>query len=152
MPPVLVVPPGTTVTWQNDDGTPHRLVGEGFDTGVMQPFDTFSFTFPAIGDLAYGDALHRDDARFRGRVVVRAGAVPPPEAGSDAGSGGGTRVGTFIGAGGAGGPGTPLSSGLVTALVIGVPLALVLVSALALRRTARSSPREFGSNELGPDT
>lgn len=51
---------GTTVTWTNDGGAPHTVTGDNgeFDSGTMQPGDTFSFTFDTAGTVAYHCDIH----------------------------------------------------------------------------------------------
>ncbi len=53
---VLRIPVGTTVTWTNDD--PDMLhtatdVEGSFDSGFLDPGDSFSYTFDAPGEYEY---------------------------------------------------------------------------------------------------
>lgn len=54
------VAPGTTVTWTNDDGTPHRVKAndDSFDSEDMGQGDTFEHTFDAAGTFDYICAIH----------------------------------------------------------------------------------------------
>jgi plastocyanin len=57
----LMIPLGTTVTWTNDDPTmPHTVTAAdgSFDSGIMQPGDSWSHTFDKPGDLEYFCTLH----------------------------------------------------------------------------------------------
>jgi len=63
----LTVQVGDTVTWTNNDdvahtvtaGTPDSPTGE-FDSGELQPGDTFSYTFDQAGTFDYFCTLHPD--------------------------------------------------------------------------------------------
>lgn len=63
----LTVRVGDTVTWTNNDtvahtvtaGTPDSITGE-FDSGELQPGDTFSYTFDQAGTFDYFCTLHPD--------------------------------------------------------------------------------------------
>jgi len=58
----LVIPVGTTVTWQNADDVPHTATGNGenpaFDSGPLDTDDKFSFTFSKPGTFAYYCKVH----------------------------------------------------------------------------------------------
>ncbi|MBD0328914.1 MAG: hypothetical protein ICV64_02270 [Thermoleophilia bacterium] len=62
-----------TVRWRNADTVRHQVVAESgaFASPVLQPGQTWSFTFTAVGRYAYRDALEPSE---RGVVVVRAPA------------------------------------------------------------------------------
>jgi nitrite reductase (NO-forming) len=58
---VLMVALGATVTWTNDDpAIPHTVtdVGGSFDSGILQPGQSFSYTFDKPGDFEYFCTLH----------------------------------------------------------------------------------------------
>lgn len=59
-PASIDVPVGTTVTWTNDDTTPHTVTqdGGGFSSPALNPGDTFSFTFDKPGTYAYHCEYH----------------------------------------------------------------------------------------------
>lgn len=59
-PPVLTVAPGTTVTWTNEDETPHSVVQDdkAFRSGALDTDDSYSFTFAAPGVYRYYCSLH----------------------------------------------------------------------------------------------
>ena len=60
---------GTTVTWTNEDGTPHTATaGDGsFDSGALAQGDTFSHTFGTAGTFDYLCSFH---PRMRATVTV----------------------------------------------------------------------------------
>lgn len=68
-PQELVVTAGTTVTWSNDDVTPHTVTADdgAFDSGRMDPGGTFSFTFDEPGTYSYICSFHPG---MTGTVVV----------------------------------------------------------------------------------
>ncbi len=49
------IPVGTTVTWTNNDATPHTVTSTDgvFDSGGLDSGETFSFTFDSPGEFAY---------------------------------------------------------------------------------------------------
>lgn len=77
-PAVLVVAPGTTVTWRNDDAAPHTLVGEVRSPGPVQPGATYARRFTDPGDYQYSDAANT--AKQATVVVAAGGSSHPPAA------------------------------------------------------------------------
>jgi plastocyanin len=83
-PAKLVVRPGTTVTWTDNDAVPHTVTavtawsGTGtaksgvFDSGTIQPGAQFTFTFNRAGAYRYQCAIHYFMARMHGVVIVSA--------------------------------------------------------------------------------
>ncbi|HJU52738.1 MAG TPA: cupredoxin domain-containing protein [Acidimicrobiia bacterium] len=63
----LRVPAGTTVTWTNNDPTPHTVTGENFDTGPLEAGGTGTVRFDTNGTYDYFCAIH---PTMQGRVVV----------------------------------------------------------------------------------
>ncbi len=79
---------GDTVTWNNVLGI-HTVtecdstyticpVAGGFDSGVLEPPETFSQTFDAVGDVAYYCAIHPTEMRGVISVVAAATDTPTP--------------------------------------------------------------------------
>src|SRR5436190_1460354 len=64
---------GTTVTWINEDDTPHTVVSSGkfFKSKALDTEDKFSFTFTTAGTYEYFCSLH---PHMTGVVVVEAAA------------------------------------------------------------------------------
>lgn len=63
---------GDTVTWTNRDTTPHQVVSTqcGFASPILQPNQTYSYTFTRAAKCAYEDPTARP--RLRGTVNVAA--------------------------------------------------------------------------------
>lgn len=65
-----MVPVGTTVTWRNDDTVPHTVTSDAglFDSGNLDPGQTFTHTFELTGNFPYHCEIH---PTMRGRVLVQ---------------------------------------------------------------------------------
>lgn len=76
----LVISAGTTVTWQNDDDERRRMRSRGgpveFDTGNLDPGQTFTFTFIAEGTYPYHDERNDEDPAYFGTVSVGPAEAP----------------------------------------------------------------------------
>jgi plastocyanin len=59
-PAELSIPVGTTVRWVNDGELPHTATADddSFDSGTLQPGESFEFTFDTAGDYPYYCLLH----------------------------------------------------------------------------------------------
>jgi plastocyanin len=59
-PPNTTVSAGTTVTWVNNDQVPHTVTANdgAFDSGTLQPGQSYSFTFDKPGTYAYHCNIH----------------------------------------------------------------------------------------------
>ena len=68
-PPMLVVAPGTTVTWKNDDDSLHSVREEDgkFKSAALDTDDTFSQTFASPGEYEYFCSIH---PYMTGKIVV----------------------------------------------------------------------------------
>ena len=64
----LTVPVGTTVTWTNQDTTPHTVTGSGFDSSALNRGQTFSNLFSAAGTFTYQCRFH---SNMRGTITVQ---------------------------------------------------------------------------------
>lgn len=89
-PSILHISPGDTVTWTNSDNVFHTIVsglpygnktGTIFDSGMIAPAKTYSFTFYDSGVYKYSDKL---DKYMIGEVIVEPAQVSPavPEFGT----------------------------------------------------------------------
>ena len=69
-PPTLVVAPGTTVTWKNDDDSPHSVREKDgkFKSAALDTDDTFAQTFTAPGEYDYFCSIH---PYMTGKIVVK---------------------------------------------------------------------------------
>ena len=74
-PPTLVVAPGTTVTWKNDDDSPHSVREKDgkFKSAALDTDDTFSQTFAAPGEFEYFCSIH---PYMTGKIVVKPANEP----------------------------------------------------------------------------
>lgn len=74
------VPVGGTVTWTNNSSMPHTATGSGFDSGNLNPGQSFSHTFNAAGTYDYVCSYH---SNMTGTVTVTdgSGGTPPPPPG-----------------------------------------------------------------------
>src|SRR5215210_8349789 len=61
-PDQITVAPGTTVTWVNDGEEPHTSTADDgtWDSGTLQPGESYSFTFDEPGDYSYLCEIHPD--------------------------------------------------------------------------------------------
>ena len=69
-PATLTVPAGTTVTWKNEDDSPHRVTEKNgtFTSAALDTDDSFSHTFAAPGEYQYFCSMH---PYMVGKIVVR---------------------------------------------------------------------------------
>jgi plastocyanin len=69
-PPTLIIPPGTTVTWTNDDDSPHSVREKDgkFKSAALDTDEKFSQTFAAPGEYEYFCSIH---PRMVGKIVVK---------------------------------------------------------------------------------
>src|SRR5215208_6869843 len=51
---------GDTITWTNEDEEPHTVTADdgSFDSGVLNPGDTYTVTFSGSGTVSYYCTLH----------------------------------------------------------------------------------------------
>ena len=77
-PSEISVAAGTTVRWVNDSRERHRMQSQSgparFDSGNLEPGESFSVTLVATGTYRYLDERDDEDARYFGSIVVRPGA------------------------------------------------------------------------------
>ena len=86
------VPRGGIVRFVNRDDERHRMrsrSGDGFDTGNLEPGESFQVRMSTAGTFTYIDEREDDDARYFGRIRVTGGS-----SGGSGGAGGGTTGGT----------------------------------------------------------
>lgn len=90
-PTPLTVAAGTTVVWTNEGQNPHTVTANdrAFDSGTLEPGQTFSATFDEVGQIAYYCQIHGEPGSgMTGVVVVQAapdeeGGEGPSPPGSD---------------------------------------------------------------------
>jgi plastocyanin len=68
----LVISMGTTVTWTNTDAIAHTSTSDTgvWDSGILAPGQSFSFTFASTGTFPYHCAIH-GAASMSGTIVVQ---------------------------------------------------------------------------------
>jgi plastocyanin len=84
-PAAISVAPGTTVTWTNNDTVAHTVTADDglFDSGVLEPGQSYSTWLGGSGTVTYHCEIHPD---MKGSVVVGEASVggetpasnPPP--------------------------------------------------------------------------
>ena len=69
-PATLTVSAGTTVTWKNEDDSPHRIGDNNgtFKSAALDTDDTFSHTFAAPGEYPYICTIH---PYMVGKIIVK---------------------------------------------------------------------------------
>ena len=69
-PAILTVAAGTTVTWTNDDASPHTVTEQNkvFHSAALDTNDTFTYTFAGPGEYVYHCAIH---PMMVGRIIVK---------------------------------------------------------------------------------
>ena len=70
-PAMVMIEPGTTVTWTNAGDRPHTVTADdgSFDSGRLDPGETFSYTFDQPGTFTYVCGFHPE---MQGSVMVAA--------------------------------------------------------------------------------
>jgi plastocyanin len=69
-PATLTVTAGTTVTWKNEDDSPHRIGDKNgtFKSAALDTDETFSQTFAVPGEYAYICTIH---PYMAGKIIVK---------------------------------------------------------------------------------
>jgi plastocyanin len=69
-PDIVEISKGTTVVWTNDDGVSHTVtsISDAFDSGNIDPGQTYSYTFNQAGPFEYRCKNHPSMAH--GKVIV----------------------------------------------------------------------------------
>jgi plastocyanin len=88
-PATVTIQVGDSVTWTNEDSTPHTATaGDGsFDTGQLANGDSEAVTFDTAGTFAYVCSIH---PQMTGTVVVEAAAATPAPTAAPTSGGGAT--------------------------------------------------------------
>ena len=71
-PPQAAVEPGSTITWTNKGDEPHTVTADdgSFDSGRLNPGDSYTVAFDGQGTVTYHCAIHPE---MRGSVTVSGG-------------------------------------------------------------------------------
>jgi plastocyanin len=82
----VTVPAGGSVTWTNNDSSPHTATGSAFDSGNLNNGQSFTKKFTTAGTFTYVCSYH---SNMTGTVKVTNGSgdVPPPPPGGGGGGG-----------------------------------------------------------------
>jgi plastocyanin len=131
-PASITVEPGTTVTWVNQGNASHTAThtGGAFDSGTLQPGQSYSYTFNRAGTYAYYCQIH---PYMTGTVVVGGGGGAAYFAGSATASPTASPTATATTLATTGGP------AVVPAVTLAASLALVVSGLAALRLVLRRS-------------
>ena len=72
-PAAATIDPGDSVTWTNNGAVPHTVTAENglFDSGVLDPGESYTVDFDGQGTLAYYCTLHPE---MRGSLTVGSAA------------------------------------------------------------------------------
>ncbi len=59
-PPAVTIPPGTVITWKNNDPVTHTVVSDtgAFESQNLAKGDSYQFTFTTPGTYAYHCSVH----------------------------------------------------------------------------------------------
>ena len=88
--PQAAAEPGSTITWTNKGDEPHTVTADdgSFDSGMLNPGDSYTVAFDGQGTVTYHCAIH---PKMRGSVTVGGGGgggVPAEQPASGDMSGG----------------------------------------------------------------
>jgi plastocyanin len=74
-PAAAAIQPGDTIMWTNEGNQPHTVTSDDgqFDSEVLNPGDSFTFTFPEAGTYTYHCEIHPS---MTGSVTVGGGSAP----------------------------------------------------------------------------
>jgi plastocyanin len=81
----VTISAGDSVTWTNNDSSPHTATGNGFDSGMLTQGQRYSHTFAQSGTYDYVCSYHSD---MSGTITVTGGdggGTPPPPPPDDGG-------------------------------------------------------------------
>jgi LPXTG-motif cell wall-anchored protein len=96
-PSAVTISVGETVTWTNDGEAPHTSSADGgeWDSGTLDPGDSFSNTFDTAGTFAYHCNIHPD---MTGTVTVTegGGTTEPGPSGTLPATGSDSSTGLFV--------------------------------------------------------
>lgn len=69
-PSPIMVPVGTTITWINQDSTPHRVISDAgaFESKNLNHGDNYSFKFTRSGTYKYHCSIHPN---MKGAIIVQ---------------------------------------------------------------------------------
>lgn len=65
---VLNINRGDTVTWINNDGVSHQILGTNLNSPILNKGQTFSYTFTEIGTIDYHCSIH---PFMKGTIIIK---------------------------------------------------------------------------------
>ena len=85
-PTALTISVGTTVTWTNNGSSVHTVTGSGWDSGQLQPGQSFKRTFDTAGTYDYHCTNHPS---MTASIIVQSGTSGGTSGGTSSGTGSG---------------------------------------------------------------
>lgn len=67
-PSTITISKGTTITWTNEDSSPHALKSDIFESETLNNGDSFTYTFNDAGTFEYICSIHPS---MKGTIVVQ---------------------------------------------------------------------------------
>jgi plastocyanin len=67
-PATVTIAKGATVTWTNNDSTPHQIKSDKFNSDLLSQGQSFSFTFAEAGTYDYSCSIHPS---MTGTIIVQ---------------------------------------------------------------------------------
>jgi LPXTG-motif cell wall-anchored protein len=118
-PQTVTITAGESVTWTNNGQSPHTATGSGFNSGNLNPGQSYSHTFNTAGTFAYHCIYHESQGMVGTVVVTGGGGSTPPTTP--------TGSGTSL-------PNTGIGSGSLLVVAVGIGLLLMGAALLVVRR------------------
>jgi len=101
VPKTATISVGESVTWTNNGQSPHTATGSGFNSGNLNPGQSYSHTFSAPGTYAYHCQYHVNQGMV-GTIIVTGsgggGSSSPPTSLPNTGLGSGSGIAVIVGA------------------------------------------------------
>jgi plastocyanin len=144
-PPNMTVAPGTTVTWVNNDQTAHTVTANNgaFDSGTLQPGQSYSFTFEKAGTYAYHCNIHPD---MSATVTVSGASASASPSASASSSGSASPTASASPSASPSGSASASASGSVSASSSGSAMATSSTASAITSPTASASTQQLPSS------
>lgn len=68
VPNSITIEVGDTIVWKNYDNTQHKISGGQFSSGILEPGQTYSYTFEQTGVYEYSCEFHPG---MEGTIIVK---------------------------------------------------------------------------------
>ena len=144
-PPNTTVSAGTTVTWVNNDQAPHTATANdgAFDSGTLQPGQSYSFTFDKPGTYAYHCNIHPD---MSATVTVSGASASASPSASASSSGSASPTASASPSASPSGSASASASGSVSASSSGSAMATSSTASAITSPTAGASTQQLPSS------